>query len=344
MEKYVAEIKEQFGLEAIKKVLTPLKSLNVLLIGDVIIDRYTYTRLKGRSIKDPILSVEFLRQEDYFGGAIVVANHLSSFVNKVKLVSIIGDRNSMYGEIKKSLSKNIEFKHFVKKDSPTNIKERIVDDYRVRKMFKVEYINDKPLDPKLSKEVVDYLKQEISKHDLVVVSDFGHGFINEEIRDLLEEKSKFLAVNSQTNSSNLGFNYITLYNKVDFMTMNEDEIRMPFSMRFEEMDSVIKKVAKRLKHGKFLVTRGKYGCTYVNNRRFTNAPTVTKRIKDTVGAGDALFAMAALLTYQNTDDQLLAFLANCAGGMAANIVGNKYFINKEGLLHFVGQVYENGTY
>ena len=151
----------------------------------------------------------------------------------------------------------------------------------------------------------------------------------------MERKSKFLAINAQTNSSNFGFNYINLYNKTDFMCMNETEIRLPLAMRFEDIDEVIWQVPRKLNYKRFLVTQGKYGCTYVNNSILTKTPAVIDIVKDTVGAGDALFAVASLLALQNVDGELLTFLANCAGGYAANVMGNKESIDKEKLMNFV---------
>ncbi|MFC1686946.1 transposase, partial [Nanoarchaeota archaeon] len=129
-------------------------------------------------------------------------NHLSTFVKNIKLVTTIGDRNSYLDFINKSLKNNTELKTFVKENSPTTIKKRMVDQYRNNKLFKIEYINDEPINQKLTNEIVTYLDEEIPKHDLVIVGDFGHGFINDSIRRKLEEKSKFLAINTQSNSSN----------------------------------------------------------------------------------------------------------------------------------------------
>ena len=60
---YLNQIKTKFKLSEISDLLDKAKGLSVLVIGDTIIDHYIFVRLKGRAIKDPILSVENENQE-----------------------------------------------------------------------------------------------------------------------------------------------------------------------------------------------------------------------------------------------------------------------------------------
>src|SRR4030066_2509348 len=92
---YLKQVKKKINLEHIKSHLEKLKDLNVLVIGDTIIDEYVFVGLKGRAIKDPILSTEYKFQEAYAGGVLAVANHISNFVNNVKLVTLVGAKNPM---------------------------------------------------------------------------------------------------------------------------------------------------------------------------------------------------------------------------------------------------------
>jgi len=340
-EKRITKIITKFSFLEIKEVINKLNNTSILIIGDIIIDHYVFVTPKGRAVKDPILSVEYKNREVYAGGIVATANHMSDFVKKIKLISLIGDQNNQVDVITNSLNKNIELKTFVKPNSPTTIKKRIVDAYRNNKLFKIEYINDKPISNHLTNEILEYLEEELPKYDFVVVGDFGHGFINEEIRRKVESKSKFIAVNVQSNSANMGYNYFDLYKRFDFLCLNEDELRLPLYRRFEEIDQVIKEAYYKFGFSKFLVTQGRSGCTFINNGELFKAPIITQSVKDTVGAGDALFAIASLLTYMKIDNELIPFLANCAGGIAANIMGNKEPVTKEKLLYFIKEVYEN---
>jgi bifunctional ADP-heptose synthase (sugar kinase/adenylyltransferase) len=338
---YIDKIKNKFKFEQIFGYLEKLNKLNVLVIGDTIIDHYLFVSPKGRAIKDPILSVEYKNREVYAGGILATANHINDFVKKIKLVTLIGDHDSLLDFIKGSIRSNIELKTFIKENSPTTVKKRIVDFYRNNKLFKIEYINDEPISNDLTEEIINYLDEEIPKYDLVIVGDFGHGFINEGIRRKLEEKSKFLAVNVQSNSANMGYNYIRLYKKHNFVSMDEQELRLPLSRRFEEIDGVIKEAFALFKYDNFLITIGNKGSIFVNKGTTFEAPILTKSVKDTIGAGDAVFAITSLLVYLKPENELVPFIGNCVGGIAVNIMGNKEYITKDNLLNFVKKVYNN---
>jgi len=333
--KYIDKIKKKFGLKRIECDLDKLKSLNVLVIGDAIIDEYIFVIPKGRAIKDPILSVEYENHEIYPGGALAIAGHISSYINKVKLVTLIGDHNTKLDFIKKSLPGNIELKTFIKKNASTIIKKRYIDSYRNNKLFKIEYINDKPIENDLTEEIVNYLNGELPKYDLVVVGDFGHGFINDSIREVLENKSNFLCVNAQSNSANMGYNYINHYQKPGFITMDEQEIRLPLMKRFDEINNVIKEFYKKFSYNKFLITAGNKGLIFFDSGTLYKAPILIDTVVDTVGAGDAVFALTSLLIKTEVDNELIPFIGNCAGGIKANIMGNKESVTKEKLLKFI---------
>lgn len=333
--------KKRLSSEEVISVLDQLRGLRVLVIGDTIIDMYSFVTPKGRAVKDPILSVEYVYHETYAGGILAIANHISDFVGNVHVVTLIGDRKTRADFIRESLKKNTTLKTFVKENSPTILKKRYIDALRNNKLFKVEHMDDRPISDALSQDILAYLDQEIPKYDLCVVGDFGHGFINNQIRRKLREKAKFLAVNAQSNSSNMGFNYITQYDKPDFLSADEKEIRLPLGRRFEDLDDVLSEAHDRFGLGAFLVTRGKHGSVFVRNGVLYKSPSLTTTVKDTVGAGDALFAITSLFVYTGVEDATIPFLANCVGGIAVNIIGNRESVTRQSLLDFVRDVEHN---
>lgn len=339
--KYLRNIKEKYPLGHIENTLNKLKGLKILVVGDIIIDIYTFVHPKGRAIKDPILSTGFQHQEKYLGGILAIGNHLNSYTNKVNIVSLVGDKYSFIDFIQKSIDKNIQLKTFVKKNSFTNIKKRYIDYYRNNKLFKVEYVTDEPISEALTEEIISYLSEEIEKYDLVVVGDFGHGFLNPPLRKFLEDRSKFLSINAQSNSSNMGYNYINHYKKPDFIIMNEEELRLPLMKRFEDLGQVMGEFNKKFRYDRFLVTLGKQGCAFFSHGKIYKSPAFTGHVIDTVGAGDAAFAILSILSYLDVDDELLPFITNCAGAIKSGYMGNKESVTKERLVSFIKNLYEN---
>ena len=135
--------------------------------------------------------------------------------------------------------------------------------------------------------------------------------------------------------------YINHYKNPDFVVLNEDELRLPLMKRYEELLDVVKEFHNTFKYKRFLVTLGKRGCIFFNDENICKSPILTNKAVDTVGAGDAVFAISSLFAYINTEDQLMPFIANCAGGIKVMYMGNKESVTKERLLNFIKKVYEN---
>ncbi len=315
-----------------KSGLDKIKNLNVLVIGDSIIDEYYFTSPKGRTIKYPILSVDYIRHERYAGGILAIANHISNFAKNVRLVTVLGDKKRNEDFIKEKLNKNVSAKFFTKKNAFTTIKRRFIDNLREEKMFKIEFITDIPISKELEMEIIAYLSKELPKYDIVVVGDFGHGFISDSIVKVLEKNSKYLCANVQTNSANMGFNYFVRYKKPDYIVLNEIELRLGMHSRFEPVRDIIKEFDKKNNYKKCLITMGKDGALYLRNGKIYKSEALTQTPKDTVGAGDAVFAITSLLDYANVEAGLIPIYANCIGAIAVGYMGNEKSITKADLL------------
>jgi bifunctional ADP-heptose synthase (sugar kinase/adenylyltransferase) len=331
-------IKKEYTIEHLSRVISQFKKLRVLVMGDSIIDEYHFTSPKGRATKDPMLSVDYVRHETYAGGILAVARHISDFVDQVTCVTLLGDHEDKKNFIVKCMSKNVSLKFFVKENSPTTIKKRYLSIAHNEKLFKVEHINDVPISGALEQEFIDYLENELPKYDIVFVGDFGHGLVTEKIIKVLEEKAKYLAVNAQSNSTNLGFNYVTRYNFPTLLTMDIQELMYAVEDRFSSVPVLMNKLYDKTHFNKFLVTMSKNGSGFFNAGKQTFFPAFVMRPEDTVGAGDAVFSIIPLFDYCKCGN-IIPFVANCVGGIAVSYMGNKSSITKGRLIEFIEQVY-----
>ncbi|HYD03364.1 MAG TPA: PfkB family carbohydrate kinase [Alphaproteobacteria bacterium] len=330
------QLLENSKVKDIDGLFNSLKDIKVMIIGDTIIDHYVFVHPKGRAVKDPILSVEYLRDEKYAGGVLAVARHVSDFVDKIKVVTLLGEKEDHHEFIQDSIKgKNIDMDVFIKPNAFTTVKRRYIDYHRGNKLFKIEHIDEKDVDAQLTKKITEYLIKELPSYDLVMVSDFGHGFLNSELRKVIEENSKYLTINVQSNSSNMGYNYVTRYSKADYLTMNETEIRLPLMMRYEDISEVMKEFSNKTNFKNYLVTLGRRGSVFSTGEKMHDAPLLATTVVDTVGAGDAVFSFTSLLVFKKIDHELIPFFANCAGGVATNIMGNKDSIDKESIKKFI---------
>ena len=127
---------------------------------------------------------------------------------------MVGDQDTDDEFIRKHLKKNVNPTFFHKNSSPTIIKRRFIDNYLTQKLFEVHDINDNDLDETQSTALANLLENTLSQYDVVIVVDFGHGMLTNQVVNTICNNAKFLAVNTQTNSGNRGFNVISKYPRV----------------------------------------------------------------------------------------------------------------------------------
>ena len=118
---YFKNTKKYFDSNSLQILLKKIKKLNVLVIGETIIDQYNFCEVLGKSGKDPFLTFQPKKSQDYLGGAAAIANNASVFCKKVDLVSMIGEKKEYYKFIKKNLKNNVSSFLINKKNSPTMI-------------------------------------------------------------------------------------------------------------------------------------------------------------------------------------------------------------------------------
>jgi len=317
-------------------IIKRFKKLKVLFIGEGIIDEYCYVQPRGTASKDPIISTQFLRKEKYLGGVFAPARHLSNFVNKVHVISVLGDYKSNEGFIMKEFEKRgISTSFFTKKNSPTIIKRRYIEHNHLRKLFKMEFNNQDEIDTNLEKKIIENIETIKDQFDLIIVNDFGHGLFSKKLISYLCGLDQYVAVNVQTNSSNFGFNPATKYNHINFLSLNEMELRIIFQKKNLGYQEMLKKLYKEYDYQSIFLTLGKKGSYYLNDDLFYSDSFVANPV-DTVGAGDAVFSFVLILDFLGIEKQSVPVFGNIVGACAVESVGNQLAIDS----HILKQYFE----
>lgn len=319
-----------------------IKSMNgirVLLIGETILDKYIYVNPIGTASKDPIISTKFLKQETYLGGIFAPARHLANFTREVGVITVLGSNEKEKNLIQSRIPKTIRSYFFLENNRSTIIKERFVEPIHNRKMFKVEYGDDTPISKETTKRIIHKINEIKDEYDLILVNDFGHGLMNQEIIDFLSKQEKYTGVNVQTNSSNFGFNLANKYHNIDFLTLNERELQLIFQRKDKDNKTLLRELKNKQKFDSILLTLGKDGCLYYNGQ-FYYSKAFNLNPVDTIGAGDAVFAISSLFDYIKADPATIPILANATGAAAVEIIGNKRAINREDIYKYLRE--ENG--
>ena len=333
---FLKTFSKNYSFDGILKKIDELENLKVLLIGDGIIDEYHYCESMGKSPKAQLVVNKYLTHEVFPGGAFAIANHIASITKEVQLVTLLGNVDSREDFILKNLKPNVSAKFFYRDNGPTVIKKRYINQYQNQKLFEINYINDRYVNNETEEDIISYVKSIIADYDLVLVSDFGHGFITNKLILILEELSKYLAVNAQTNGANAGYNLITKYNSPNFICLDMPEARLATQDKYSDIESVGKKLSKSLNTENVTITMGKQGSICFNrNGDAVRIPGFSTKVVDVIGAGDAFFSYAAPCFCENMPMDLVSFIGNAAGAIDVQIVGNKKTVEKGELLEFI---------
>ena len=339
---YVNTIRKNYNLGDITEKLDELKKKRVLVIGEIIIDKYISTETVGKSGKEPMLVVKPLNEIKSLGGAGYIANLCSSFVKDIKIISFLGKENSEKNFILKNLNKNIKHNFLFKNNSPTISKLRYLDDYKKTKIIGVYDLNDDLISKKEEKIFYNLLKKNISNYDLIVVADYGHGIITKKIRDLILRNSDKVFLNTQINSFNRGYHTVLKYKKMNTLVINEGELRYELRDKHSKIQNLVKNLSKKISTKKIIVTSGIRGATLINCKKnsATYCPAFNHNPIDIVGAGDTFFSMCALSIGIKIDNKIAMLLASISASFAINQLGKKAFFNNKNLKKHLTHIFQ----
>lgn len=320
----------QAGLERVA-------NFKVLIIGDAIIDEYQYVSAMGKSPKETMIATRFLERELFAGGVFAAANHVAGLCAEVEVVTLLGRAESHEKLVRQSLLPNVRLTPFFRPGAPTTRKCRFIEAGYLRKMFEVYAMDDTPISNTLERQLCKVIAERAPLVDLVIVTDFGHGLITPPVIAALSRHAPFLAVNAQSNSANLGFNLITRYHRADYVCMDAPEARLAAADKFSHIDQVMReKLAPRIQGRQMVVTHGRQGCyLHEDDGPVRHIPAFTRQAVDTVGAGDAFFAVSAPLAAAGLPIAVVGFVGNAAGAVKVNIIGHRRPVEKVPLIKFM---------
>lgn len=335
---YMIDLKSRYSMRDIKEYAETASGLKVLVIGDTIIDKYTYCDMRGMMSKDMGYSARLRHSEEYLGGAVAIARHLSSFAGNVTLMSIIGKEEEIRLKLFDELVGQVNLKLIYSQEVPTIVKRKYLTRNEKReeytKIFAINNIPEKPgFEYDVKSRFLEKIKESIAEYDVVFLCDFGHGLVDEEVMEEVQENAKYLVLNCQTNSSNKGMNIITKYKRADIFTLDQQELNFAYPVYGKEEKEKLEMLGRHL-GGNGWLTRGSQGAYGIDEGRVHECPAFTLTVKDTVGAGDAFFSLAGIFVAAGAPMEVGTFMGNIGGALGANIVGNRESVEKVNALKF----------
>lgn len=337
MKEFCRKLSKEYTPDKFRKIVDNFSDLKVLIVGDIIFDRYSSVKVQGLTSKNRIISARFLDEETQAGGALAVFRHVRQFTSNVRLIGLVGAEGWVEPILAKYLSPG-EDGVIRSPDFPTIIKQRFVEPLsegkEISKLFAINVIEERYLNEDIQNSIFNTINDCIKDYDLVMVMDFGHGFMQERVRELAQEKSKFLALNCQTNSYNHGFNIIDRkYYHADSFSLDETELTLACGKRNINFPEELKKLQQRLSARYGWLTRGATDTIGIKaGESVCECMPFEQSVVDAVGAGDAFCSITSLAAAKDLPIDLATFMGQLAGAQAVRIIGNADSIKKDKLL------------
>jgi rfaE bifunctional protein kinase chain/domain/rfaE bifunctional protein nucleotidyltransferase chain/domain len=327
---YLSDFSSRYSSDQVIGYLDGARALKVLVIGETIIDEYLYCETIGKSGKEPILAAKHLDSEKFAGGIVAVANNVSAFTDDSAMLTFLGGVDSQEDFVRENVNSNVEKIFLPMADNaPTIVKRRFVEKYPFQKLFELYVMNDGEYNPAETEDLCLKLQEILPRFDVVLVLDYGHGMLAPEAVELICSQAKFLAINTQMNAGNRGFNTVSKYRRADFICVSEAEIRLEARSRRRDLREIVVEVSDNLSCDRVLITLGEKGCLcYDRNEGFSMVPAFATKVVDRVGAGDWVFSVASLCVAQGAPLETVGFIGNAAGAEAVATVGHRRSIER----------------
>ncbi|WP_116105421.1 bifunctional heptose 7-phosphate kinase/heptose 1-phosphate adenyltransferase [Lewinella sp. IMCC34191] len=295
-------------------MLPDFSKLRVLVIGDLMLDRYLQGRVDRISPEAPVPVLRFLQQEDRLGGAGNVAINLVALGAKATAAGVCGDDDN--GTLLRDALSAREIGAMLVRDAhrPTTVKTRIIA--QDQQLLRIDRESTDDIGPDAERNLLTSVREGIKggEVDLIILQDYNKGVLSPEIinkvTDLAQEAGIPVAVDPKAAN-------FWRYTEVDLFKPNLREIQQQCGFALTPDTASLDRAAgllfDRLGCKRIMITLSEHGIYTHDGRRSDIHPTRAQRIADVSGAGDTVISVAACAMAMGLDLQASARLANLAG-------------------------------
>lgn len=300
----------------------------LLVVGDLILDRYYYASVKRISPEAPVPVALVTREKETLGGAANVAHNLARLGCAVRICGYVG--YDYHGEhLSRELAKDgVPATDLVSVPEPTTTKVRVIGGHQ--QMLRLDF--EQPLSTENEPQLLALVRRCLPTCHAVILSDYGKGVCTETVCraviTLCRERGIPVLVDPK------GADW-SRYKGADWITPNLSELnevqRVPAVNEDAEVVRAARYAMKRYNLRGIVATRSERGLSLVAGRQVAHIPTLAQEVYDVSGAGDTVIAVMALAIAGKLPPKDAAYLANLAAGVVVAKVGT-YAISRDELL------------
>ena len=288
----------------------------VLVIGDIMLDRYWYGGTSRISPEAPVPVVHVKDIEDRIGGAGNVALNIAALGGEVSVIGIVGKDEAAEVIDKKLKEAGVESKLEQLSDFETITKLRVIS--RHQQLIRLDF--EEEITSFNSQVISDSLAQFIDQFDLVVLSDYNKGVLKEaqQLISIAREAGKPIVVDPKRKE-------FTCYRGADLLTPNMSEFEAVVGKCHsdEEIINKAQSLMSDCELGALLITRGEHGMTLVKaqQQEALHLPAQKREVFDVTGAGDTVISVIAGALAAGEPIEHAVYLSNIAAGIAVTKLG-----------------------
>ena len=304
-------------------LLQKIENLNVLIVGDVMIDRYLTGSVSRISPEAPVPVVLHQNTEDRLGGAANVALNVQSLSSNAYLCSVIGDDEDGVKFLEKLDACQLHRMGIhVSANRRTTVKTRILGNHQ--QMLRIDREDTHDIDSdeaqKLLSKIISILDQ--ASITVIILQDYNKGVLTEWlIQNVISEAKKrgiFTAVDPKKGN-------FFAFKAVNLFKPNLKEVResIPFPISTEEasLQKASDFLREKLGNQYNMLTLSEKGLFLDGGTGGKRYPTIARIIADVSGAGDTVISVAAMCLAVGLDLETVAMLSNLAGGQVCELPG-----------------------
>ncbi len=297
------------GRSKLKEILNRFKNLKILVVGDVILDRYLYGKVDRISPEAPVPVLEVEREEVRLGGAGNVAHNLSALGVDAHLFGVVG-KDDAAEKLKGLLREKGINSLLIEEDRPTTQKTRVVS--MSQQLLRIDREDKKPVGEGIGSRLRNTLKE--SAFNGVIVSDYAKGVITSEVMDTLINSGLFVSIDPRPVNK-------LLYRGANLITPNEKELLAMSGGRERSVEELGRRLKSELEVETLVVTRGAKGMSLFNEDEVKLFPAKAKKVYDVTGAGDTVIAVLTCAFLSGASWDLACELGNVAAGIVVGEFG-----------------------
>lgn len=312
----------------IAETIQSMANVNLLVIGDLIVDKYTSCNPIGISREDPIVVMAASQDSEFLGGAGIVASHAANLGADVTYLTVAG-HNRETDFAKSCLKENgVKATVYIDKSRRTTVKHRFRANDKT--VFRLNSLDNHDISEDISNKITTFVEKNIESYDAIIFSDFNYGCLPEALIayliDIGRKAGLLLFADSQT-SSQLGD--ISRYKGMTMISPTEHEIRMSLKDHNSGLVQLAGKMHSELSAQHSVITLGEDG-VFIHSPSGMVGQITTDRIPalnpnaiDVAGAGDVFLVGSCLSLCTGSSIWLASLIGSLCSAIHVSTVGNR---------------------